>query len=210
MAVHELGHVIGAVLTKGKVLRVILHPAAISRTEISPNPSPLTVAWMGPILGCLVPCLVLLAMKRIWQRSQRPVTHQPSDGLASALCLSNVRSELPGGRVREIRPPASLRVLITLLQFFAGFCLLSNGAYLGFGVFEQIGDAGDILKAGSPPWLPIAFGLIASVSGLLMWHQLGSPRLLLQYRNGFNPWLIRGLCSTLALIVVVECLFSST
>jgi len=44
-AVHELGHVIGAYATGGKVARVVLYPLTISRTELSENPHPLLVVW---------------------------------------------------------------------------------------------------------------------------------------------------------------------
>lgn len=55
MAFHELGHVLGAWLTGGRVERVVLHPLAFSRTDVSPNPHPRTVLWMGPLLGSLLP-----------------------------------------------------------------------------------------------------------------------------------------------------------
>ncbi len=55
MIVHELGHVVGAVVTGGTVGRVVLHPMTISRTEILPNPNPLIVVWLGPLTGCLLP-----------------------------------------------------------------------------------------------------------------------------------------------------------
>src|SRR4051794_31227951 len=45
-----------------------------------------------------------------------------------------------------------------LLQFFAGFCLIANGAYLAFGSFGSIGDAGDVLRYGAPVWLLWLFG----------------------------------------------------
>lgn len=54
-AVHELGHVAGAAVTGGRVERVVLHPLAVSRTDVSPNPRPGVVVWLGPIVGCLVP-----------------------------------------------------------------------------------------------------------------------------------------------------------
>jgi hypothetical protein len=54
-AVHELGHVAGAVLTGGNVERVVLHPLAISRTDVRPNPHPLIVCWAGPIVGVALP-----------------------------------------------------------------------------------------------------------------------------------------------------------
>jgi hypothetical protein len=63
MAVHELGHVLGALATGGKVEKVVLHPLAISRTDVSPNPAPLSVVWAGPIVGVLLPVALFLAAK---------------------------------------------------------------------------------------------------------------------------------------------------
>ena len=60
---HELGHVLGAVISGGQVERVVLHPLTISRTDLRENPHPLWVVWCGPILGCLFP-LVLWQIAR--------------------------------------------------------------------------------------------------------------------------------------------------
>jgi hypothetical protein len=60
-----------------------------------------------------------------------------------------------------------------LLQFFAGFCLVANGCYLGVGSFSGAGDAGDLLRYGSPRWLLIAFGLATAPLGLYIWNGLG-------------------------------------
>ncbi|QVL34893.1 M50 family metallopeptidase [Telmatocola sphagniphila] len=57
-AVHETGHVIGALLSGGKVERVVLYPLTISRTDLSENPHPLFVVWAGPIFGVIVPLLL--------------------------------------------------------------------------------------------------------------------------------------------------------
>lgn len=43
MAVHEGGHFLCARLTNGQVTSVVLHPLAISRTDVMPNPRPLIV-----------------------------------------------------------------------------------------------------------------------------------------------------------------------
>ena len=48
-AVHELGHVLGAILTGGRVTTVVLHPLTISRTDVFPNPHPLIEVWAGAI-----------------------------------------------------------------------------------------------------------------------------------------------------------------
>jgi len=63
MAVHELGHVLNAWLSGGGVVRVVLHPLAISRTDVAPNPHPQFVAWGGAALGTLVP-LAIFAIGR--------------------------------------------------------------------------------------------------------------------------------------------------
>lgn len=63
-----------------------------------------------------------------------------------------------------------------IARFWAGFCLLANGLYIGAGAFGDIGDAGDMLAAGSPMWALLAFGLVAAGSGLALWNGIG-PRL---------------------------------
>jgi hypothetical protein len=65
MAVHELGHAIHAWLSGGEVRRVVLHPLAISRTDVSPNPHPQFVAWGGAIWGTLVPLAILVLGARV-------------------------------------------------------------------------------------------------------------------------------------------------
>jgi hypothetical protein len=62
-----------------------------------------------------------------------------------------------------------------LLQFFAGFCLIANGAYIGIGSFGKIGDAGDMLRHGSPIALLWLFGAAFFPLGLYLWNGLG-PR----------------------------------
>ena len=62
-----------------------------------------------------------------------------------------------------------------LLRFFAGFCLIANGAYLGAGVMWPVGDAADLLRSGTPRWLLGLYGAIAISLGLWIWHGLG-PR----------------------------------
>ena len=64
MAVHEFGHVVGAMATGGIVERVVLHPLTISRTDVTPNPHPAIVVWLGPVLGCLIPAAIWLSIPR--------------------------------------------------------------------------------------------------------------------------------------------------
>lgn len=60
-----------------------------------------------------------------------------------------------------------------VLRFFAGFCLIANGAYIGVASFDNIGDAGTMLKHGSAPWQLWLFGMICVVLGLRVWHNQG-------------------------------------
>ncbi|MSQ95821.1 MAG: hypothetical protein EXR98_14865 [Gemmataceae bacterium] len=60
-----------------------------------------------------------------------------------------------------------------LCRFFAGFCLIANGAYLGVGSFDHIGDAGDLMRHGADTWQLWLFGIICAPSGFLLWHRLG-------------------------------------
>jgi hypothetical protein len=59
------------------------------------------------------------------------------------------------------------------VQFFAGFCLVANGAYLGVGWLTGAGDAGDLVAYGTPVWVLVVFGLVTGGAGLFLWHLLG-------------------------------------
>lgn len=143
MAVHELGHVIGAVATHGHVTNVVLHPMAISRTDVQPNPNPAVVVWLGPIVGCLLPIGLLLLIPFRWG------------------------------------------ILRNFATFFAGFCLVANGAYIAVGSFDHVGDCGEMLRTGTPLWVMIACGIVTILAGLSLWHQLGSVKRFLR-----NPGMI--------------------
>jgi hypothetical protein len=65
MIVHELGHVVGALLTGGRVERVVLHPLAFSRTDLASNPRPLVVVWAGPAVGVALPAAMWLLAHRL-------------------------------------------------------------------------------------------------------------------------------------------------
>ncbi|WP_373650966.1 hypothetical protein [Schlesneria sp. DSM 10557] len=129
--VHELGHVVGAILTGGTVKRVVVHPAAISRTDLATNPKPLLVAWAGSLFGAVAPTC-------FW-------------GMLSLL-------RVPGAFV---------------MRFFAGFCLIANGAYIAFGSLPRIGDSADLLSHGAPIWLLWFFGAVTIPLGLLLWNGQG-------------------------------------
>ena len=70
--------------------------------------------------------------------------------------------------------------------FFAGFCLVANGAYIGIGSIELVGDCVEMHRAGTPFWLMVFYGTISFVAGLLTWHLLGSPGSYFTRKNQIN------------------------
>lgn len=140
---HEVGHVVGALLTGGQVSSVVLHPLAISRTDVAPNPVPAVVVWMGPVVGMLLPLMLWSSMKLL------------------AVRLQHLRQ---------------WNGLTDVALFFAGFCLIANGAYLVFGTADRVGDCGEMLRTGTPASVIYAAGGIGILIGFYCWHRLGSLR----------------------------------
>jgi hypothetical protein len=164
-AVHELGHVMGAAASGGRVAEVVLHPAKISYTRLAVNRHPLFVAWMGPIVGVTLPIAVLAAARG-----------------------ANVRGWY-------------------VFQFFAGFCLVANGAYLAFGSLDRVGDAGDLMRLGVPLLLLWLFGLVTIPIGLWLWHGLG-PHFGFGNRGGqVDPAAAYAMVVLVVFIVVLELVF---
>jgi sterol desaturase/sphingolipid hydroxylase (fatty acid hydroxylase superfamily) len=63
---------------------------------------------------------------------------------------------------------------VYLFRFFAGFCLVANGVYIGTGWLIANGaDPGVMIENGSPTWLLVVFGLLTFPAGLYLWHRQG-------------------------------------
>lgn len=60
-----------------------------------------------------------------------------------------------------------------IFKFFAGFCLVANGLYLGIGGFINVGDAFDIVRYGIPLYALCIFGAVSISAGLYLWHNEG-------------------------------------
>jgi hypothetical protein len=105
---------------------------------------------------------------------------------------------------RRIRPGVAY-----LFRFFAGFCLVANGAYLGAVGFGGVGDAGDLLRYGCPPWVLVAFGLVAVPSGLSLWHGLGPYYGLGEARGRVSRKHAVGVFSVLVAVVLFEVVVGS-
>lgn len=162
MAVHELGHVVGALVTGGAVERVVLHPLTISRTDVAPNPHPAVVVWMGPLVGSLLPLLLFATV------------------------------------------PGRFTVSRKVAQFFAGFCLIANGAYIAVGGLVRIGDAAEMLRTGTPLAVMLTFGAVTILPGLHLWHRLGSPRQFIADPSVVAPRLAYIALAALLVVVAVE------
>jgi Peptidase M50B-like len=166
--VHEFGHMLHAWTSGGRVTRVVLAPLEISRTDVSPNPHPMLVAWGGPVWGCVIPVGLWVA-------------------------------------VRAARWPRAW-----WLRFFAGFCLVANGAYLLAGAFFPVGDAESLIRAGTPTMALVAFGAATIIPGFALWNGLGthfgfagksSPAVPIDRRAAY------GATAAFAAILVAECGF---
>jgi hypothetical protein len=57
MAVHELGHVMHAWVTGGRIVSVSVPLAGFSQTIVHPNPREHLVVWGGPIWGVTIPLI---------------------------------------------------------------------------------------------------------------------------------------------------------
>jgi hypothetical protein len=99
--------------------------------------------------------------------------------------------------------------LYYLIQFFAGFCLIANGVYLGVGSFGGVGDAGDLLRCGSPQWTLIAFGLACAPAGLWLWSGLGPHYGLGEPKGKVDRRAVRWAFGLVVTIVAVEVLVGS-
>ncbi|MFK7960833.1 MAG: hypothetical protein AB8G96_09940 [Phycisphaerales bacterium] len=161
MVIHEFGHMVAAWGTGGSVVRVILHPFALSRTDVAPNPEPLLVVWAGPVIGCALPLVAWLWVRFVGWRSI-------------------------GSRG------------ILLVRFFAGFCLVANGASLGGGAWGGIGDAGEMQRLGSPTWALLAFGAVAEPLGFLLWPEAGPA-----FGRGREPLPVTRFLATIAASILL-------
>jgi hypothetical protein len=93
-----------------------------------------------------------------------------------------------------------------LLRFFAGFCLIANGGYIGGGSFERIGDCGVMLQNGATLWQLWLFGIITIPAGLVLWHRQGAhfglgPAAIAH--SSRTPWV----CLILAVLLASACVF---
>jgi len=66
-AVHELGHVVFAWIAGSDVHRVVLHPLAISRTDVAPQSR--FILWGGFVMGTALPAVFWAVAERFFRRA---------------------------------------------------------------------------------------------------------------------------------------------
>lgn len=91
-----------------------------------------------------------------------------------------------------------------LAGFFAGVCLVANGAYLAFGWIDAVGDTGQLLRLGVPAWLMIVLGIPMMVAGLGCWHRLGRSFGFGKDRTAINPRHVIAMPIFLASLLAIE------
>ena len=60
-----------------------------------------------------------------------------------------------------------------LIRFFAGLCLVANGAYLATSLLMPVGDSEDLLTLGAPLWTLVGAGAFMAAGGFAMWNRIG-------------------------------------
>ena len=93
-----------------------------------------------------------------------------------------------------------------LAAFFAGFCLIANGAYLVGGSFLPGGgdDAGVILQHGGFRWQLLLYGIPAVAAGLWLWNGLGLHFGLGQAHGKVDRSAAWGMTGLVVLIILTE------
>ncbi len=96
-----------------------------------------------------------------------------------------------------------------LLRFFAGFCLVANGLYIGVGSFEQVGDCHEMLRNGSDLWHLWFFGIVCTVAGFALWHRLGAHFGLGPNAQLISPRLAWSVAISSAGLLLIELILSA-
>lgn len=151
----------------------------MSRTAVLLNASTLVASWLGmqavhEFGHCLGAWATGGTVERVelkpWSISQTVLSHNPKP-LIVVWAGPMVGVVLPV--MIWLVSALAKRSFVFVLRFFAGFCLVANGLYLGVGSFFEIGDCGEMLRHGSNLWQLWLFGLVTVPLGFWLWHGQG-------------------------------------
>jgi hypothetical protein len=102
---------------------------------------------------------------------------------------------------------------VYLAAWFAGFCLIANGAYLGCGAFTTNSYAGDdasvIIANGGSTWHLLVFGFLTIAAGLYLWSGLGPKFGLGPNAEKIDRKSTIGAAIALSIIVCLDLFFGS-
>ncbi len=170
MIVHEIGHVLHALVSGGTVVQLVLSPWEFSRTDVSPNPCPLFVAWGGAVWGVLIPIVVWAIVKIV----ARPHSHLAAF-FGGFCCVANgayigAGAILQAGDAGDmLRSGAASWTLITY-----GILVVSAGLYLwnGLGPHFGLGASGGRIDRRTA--IVMAIALTVVFVGEVVWTMVHS------------------------------------
>lgn len=97
-----------------------------------------------------------------------------------------------------------------LFRFFAGFCLVVNGIYIGVGWLLANGaDPWVMTENGSPKWLLALFGIVTVPLGIYIWHREGEYFGLGQAKGAISKPVALASAGLLFVLVSLELFFNS-
>ena len=91
-----------------------------------------------------------------------------------------------------------------LIAFFAGFCLVANGAYLLGGAFFPAGDAEVLLQNGASRLALVSFGIVATGAGFYLWNGLGTHFGWGKNHQPIDQKVIWSMCAATSVIIAAE------
>lgn len=98
-----------------------------------------------------------------------PTTDWPRVVAASGAALGSALPLVAWLIMRSV-PRIRRGAACAIARFFAGFCLLANGAYIGSAVLVPVGDSEDLVRMGVPAWVLALIGWPAAAAGVALWN----------------------------------------
>jgi hypothetical protein len=151
---HELGHVLHAMVSGGRVECVYIPVLGFSRTDLASNPHPVFVAWGGFIWGVIIPWALLGLANTFTSPAARPLR----GFLAAALIGNGIYACSRVGDVEDILRSGGARWPLVLW----GIALILCGLFM----LERFVNATPLRATCEVSWR-YAAGM-AAVAGILM------------------------------------------